>query len=147
MICGINTRPPLPSWRVALTGRLLAKSSPGCLATLLLAPALPLKHVWQDDGEDRLPWNGDKKQALMETAEQTLPTEAFSRKQQVLHGAFFWLCAFYFVYCARPGDWISGFSHLLLAKITGIGAFLSLLSSLGKTKRKFSDLPKESHYL
>ncbi len=83
----------------------------------------------------------------METAEQTLPTEALSRKQQVLHGAFFWLCAFYFVYCARPGDWIPGLSHLPLAKITGIGAFLSLLSSLGKTKRKFSDLPRESHYL
>jgi O-antigen ligase len=83
----------------------------------------------------------------METAGQISQTRQLSRKQQLLSGAFFWLCSFYFVYCARPGDWIPGLSHLPMAKITGIGAFLGLISSLGKTKRKFSCLPRESHYL
>jgi O-antigen ligase len=83
----------------------------------------------------------------METPGQISQTRPLSRKQQLLHGAFFWLCSFYFVYCARPGDWIPGLSHLPMAKITGIAAFFGLISSLGKTKRKFSDLPRESHYL
>ena len=83
----------------------------------------------------------------MEAVEQISPAMPRSQKEQLLRGAFFWVCAFYFVYCARPGDWIPGLSLLPLAKITGIGAFLGLLSSLGKTNRKFSNLPRESHYL
>lgn len=62
-------------------------------------------------------------------------------------GAFFWVSAFYFVYCARPEDWLPGLSYIPLAKITGVLALLALLSSLGKAKRGFRDLPKEAHYL
>jgi O-antigen ligase len=62
-------------------------------------------------------------------------------------GAFFWLAAFYFVYCARPGDWIPGMNFLPLAKITAILAMWGLFSSLGRTKRTFQDLPKEGKYL
>lgn len=68
-------------------------------------------------------------------------------KKELLAGAFFWLSAFYFVYCARPGDWIPGMGYVPLAKITGICAFLGLLSSLGKTRRGFRDLPREAVYL
>jgi O-antigen ligase len=61
--------------------------------------------------------------------------------------AFFWLSAFYFVYCARPEDWIPGLQYIPLAKITGVLAFLGLVVSLGRTQRKFKDLPRESFYL
>jgi O-antigen ligase len=64
-----------------------------------------------------------------------------------LAGAFFWLSAFYVVYCVRPEDWIPGLSYLPLAKITGVFAALALLTSLGRTRRKFRDLPRESNYL
>jgi hypothetical protein len=60
---------------------------------------------------------------------------------------FFWLSAFYIVYCVRPEDWIRGISIIPLAKITGIGAILALLFTAGKGKRKFKDLPAESYYL
>jgi O-antigen ligase len=65
----------------------------------------------------------------------------------LLGAAFFWLSAFYVVYCARPEDWIPGLAYLPLAKITGIFALLALLSSIGRTRRKFRDLPRESNYL
>jgi hypothetical protein len=61
--------------------------------------------------------------------------------------AFFWLSAFYFVYCARPEDWIPGLRYIPLAKISGLLAFLGLLASLGRTKRGFRDLPREAFYL
>jgi len=68
-------------------------------------------------------------------------------KASALSGPFFWLCAFYVVYCARPEDWIPGLKYIPLAKITGVFAFVGLLTSLGKTKRKLKDLPRESKYL
>jgi O-antigen ligase len=74
------------------------------------------------------------------------PADAAS-KQSATSGAFFWLSAFYLVYCARPEDWIPGLGHIPMAKITGIFAFIGLMISLGKTQRKFKDLPKESFYL
>ena len=61
--------------------------------------------------------------------------------------AFFWLAAFYFVYCARPEDWIPGLGIIPLAKITGICAFVALLASAGKAKRSIRDLPREGFYL
>jgi O-antigen ligase len=61
--------------------------------------------------------------------------------------AFFWLATFYFVYCARPEDWIPGLRHLPLAKISGVFAVLALLFSVGRTKRAFRDLPREATYL
>jgi O-Antigen ligase len=66
---------------------------------------------------------------------------------EVLGLAFFWLTAFYFVYCARPADLIPTFGYLRPAKVTGALATLSLLLSLGKTARQLKDLPKEAYYL
>jgi putative inorganic carbon (hco3(-)) transporter len=64
-----------------------------------------------------------------------------------LRGAYFWLCIFYFVYCARPQDWVPGMQTLPLAKITGILTIASLLASVGKTERELSTLPREAYYL
>jgi len=69
------------------------------------------------------------------------------KQKEVLRGAFFWLSAFYFVYCARPADSIRFLNYIPLAKITGILAFLALVMSAGKTPRRFKDLPKEASYL
>ena len=63
-----------------------------------------------------------------------------------LAGAFFWLSAFYVVYCARPEDWIPVLQYIPLAKISGIFALLGLLTSAGKAKRGFRDLPTEAKY-
>jgi O-antigen ligase len=60
---------------------------------------------------------------------------------------FFWLTAFYVVYCIRPEDWLLVLGVVPLAKITGLGAFLALLFSSSKGQRKFRDLPIESYYL
>jgi O-antigen ligase len=68
-------------------------------------------------------------------------------RKPALNGAFFWLSAFYVVYCARPEDWIPGLGYIPLAKITAVLAFLGLLSSLGKTQRKLWNLPQEGGYL
>jgi len=70
----------------------------------------------------------------------------FAPTGEALSGAFFWLSAFYLVYCARPEDWIPGLTYVPLAKISGIFALLGLLMSAGKTKRGFRDLPKEAFY-
>jgi len=84
---------------------------------------------------------------LQETDRRVASHTAELQKPATLDGAFFWLTAFYFVYCARPEDWIPGLGYIPLAKITGVFALLGLLSSLGKTQRKFRDLPRESNYL
>ena len=61
--------------------------------------------------------------------------------------AFFWLSAFYLVYCGRPEDWIPGLDFLPLAKITSAGAVLAFLFTSGKARRKLSELPTESYIL
>jgi hypothetical protein len=61
--------------------------------------------------------------------------------------SFFWLSAFYVVYCVRPEDFVSPLRVVPLAKIAGIGAFLAFLSGAGRGKRKLRDLPVESFYL
>ena len=66
------------------------------------------------------------------------------RSQEDFSGSVFWLSAFYFVYCARPEDWIPGLHHAPLAKIAGASAALSLLLTVGKSPRGFKDLPRES---
>jgi O-antigen ligase len=78
---------------------------------------------------------------------QIAPRAVELRKPTAPGGAFFWLNAFYIVYCARPEDWIPGLGYIPLAKIAGVFALLGLLSSLGRTQRKFRDLPRESYYL
>jgi len=61
--------------------------------------------------------------------------------------AFFCLSAFYFVYSARPEDWVPLISTIPLAKITAILTLLAAFLSAGKTPRKMKDLPKEAFYL
>lgn len=68
-------------------------------------------------------------------------------KKEALRGAFFWLTAFYVVYCARPGDFFQVLGYIPLAKITGLLALFSLLAAAGKTPRRFKDVPKEGRYL
>jgi hypothetical protein len=82
-------------------------------------------------------------------ATTTAPTQSLSQNRRIKSAGmgFFWLSAFYLVYCARPEDWLPGLSVLPLAKITGIGAFLAFLFGAGRGKRKFRDLPIESYYL
>jgi len=67
--------------------------------------------------------------------------------REVLGWAFFWLTAFYFVYCARPVDLIPSLGIIQPAKLTGALAALSLLASLGRTPRRLKDLPREAYYL
>src|SRR2546430_489647 len=69
------------------------------------------------------------------------------RQREPLAGAYFWLTAFYLVYCARPEDWIPILRYIPLAKIAGICALLGLVLSIGKAKRGLRDLPKEAFYL
>ena len=59
-------------------------------------------------------------------------------------GGFFWLSAFWFIYCARPEDYIPLVGYIPLAKITALFAFMALLMSAGTAKRK---LPREGWYL
>ncbi len=61
--------------------------------------------------------------------------------------AFFWLSAFFVVYCARPEDWIPGLKLVPLAKITAILAMWGLFNNLGRTKRTFRDVPQEGKLL
>lgn len=74
-------------------------------------------------------------------------TTSSGTKRKILSGAFFWLSAFYFVYCARPEDWVPLVGYLPLAKITAGFAVLSFLASAGRTQRSFKDLPREASYL
>ena len=60
-----------------------------------------------------------------------------------LAGAYFWLLAFFVVYCARPEDWIPGIYVVPLAKITGVFAVVAFALSLGQARR----LPREVLYL
>ena len=84
---------------------------------------------------------------LIEADQQIESRRVVLQKPAALNGAFFWLSAFYFVYCARPEDWIKILGYLPLAKITSLFALIGLLSSLGQTQRKLRDVPRESWYL
>jgi O-antigen ligase len=83
----------------------------------------------------------------MDEAHNSTMTQRFGSKHEPLAGAFFWLSAFYVVYCARPEDWIPGLSYIPMAKITGICALVALLSSAGRARRSFRNLPLEAKYL
>jgi O-antigen ligase len=90
---------------------------------------------------------GKDRSTLIEAGQRTAAREVRSQKPAALSGAFFWLSAFYFIYCARPEDWIKVLGYIPLAKITGVFALIGLLSSLGRTQRKLRDIPRESWYL
>lgn len=82
----------------------------------------------------------------------TVPAEVSGRRTSFRASdptrmAFFWLSAFFVVYCARPEDWIPGLKFFPLAKITAILAMWGLFTSLGRTKRTLKDLPKEARLL
>src|ERR1022692_634020 len=62
-------------------------------------------------------------------------------------GAFFWLSAFFVVYCARPEDWVPGLNYIPCAKVTAILAMWSFFVAVGKTKRTFKDVPLEGKLL
>lgn len=72
--------------------------------------------------------------------------QRFAPQGEPLSGAFFWLSAFYAVYCVRPEDWIPGLNYVPLAKIAGLCALVALLMSAGRSKRRFQDLPREASY-
>lgn len=74
-------------------------------------------------------------------------TRTLAKVREPQAGVFFWLSAFYIVYCARPEDWIPGLTSIPLAKISGILALIGLLMAAGRTKRGFRDLPREAMYL
>jgi O-antigen ligase len=71
----------------------------------------------------------------------------FGDQKEVLSGAFFWLSAFYVVYCLRPQELIPGLGWLPAAKLAGAMALLGLALSLGRAPRRPSDLPREAYYL
>jgi O-antigen ligase len=83
----------------------------------------------------------------MAIARQVLGNDQPREEKKVLNGAFFWLSAFYFVYCARPEDWLPGLKYVPLAKITAFFTCAALVMSMGKAKRGLRDLPKEAYYL
>lgn len=87
---------------------------------------------------------GDNGNAL---AEGVSGSRARFRAADPTRAAFFWLSAFFFVYCARPEDFIPGGKYIPLGKITAIMAIYGLFSAMGKTKRTLKDLPKESKIL
>jgi O-antigen ligase len=88
--------------------------------------------------------------AIGENITETAEIPAWRKRIQAVDptkAAFFWLSAFFVVYCARPEDWIPGLNYLPCAKITAIVAMWSLFNILGKTKRTFKDVPKEGKLL
>lgn len=81
------------------------------------------------------------------TAARDLRYKRFLRVVDPTKSAFFWLSAFFVVYCARPEDWVPGLKYVPLAKITAILATLALMTTLGRTKRTFKDVPEEGKIL
>ena len=84
---------------------------------------------------------------LNETGRITWVARTRQSSRDPVKTAFFWLALFYFVYCARPEDWIPGLKYLPLAKVTALGAILSLALCAGTTTRRIRDLPREGCYL
>jgi len=75
------------------------------------------------------------------------PSNATTKAKELLSGPFFWLSAFYLVYCIRLEDWIPGLTYVPLAKISGVCAMVGLFLSLGRSKRGLRDVPSEGRYL
>ena len=69
------------------------------------------------------------------------------KKPDPTRWTFFWLTAFYIVYCARPEDYIPGLFYVPLAKITAAFTLMAIISASGRTKRTLRDIPVEGKYL
>jgi O-antigen ligase len=65
------------------------------------------------------------------------PASISVQAREPLAGAYFWVLAFFVVYCARPEDWIPGLSYLHLAKVVGAFALIAFVMSLGRIKNGF----------
>ena len=76
-----------------------------------------------------------------------LTAGATRAKEKVARVAFFWLSAFFVVYCARPEDWLPGVGYFPLAKITAIFALWGLYRVGGLKARVLRNLPIESTFL
>lgn len=63
-----------------------------------------------------------------------------SRRREPLREAFWCVLFFLVVYFARPEDWVPGFSHIPLAKITGTLALVALGCSIGQFRQR---IPRE----
>jgi putative inorganic carbon (hco3(-)) transporter len=85
--------------------------------------------------------NGNLGSAGVRGSRMSLPAGDPTKK------AFFWLSAFYVVYCARPEDWIPGLRHFPLAKITAIFAIWAFVSAQGRIRRTLKDVPLEGKLL
>ncbi|MGH9406196.1 MAG: O-antigen ligase family protein [Terriglobia bacterium] len=79
----------------------------------------------------------------META-TPVKEQSSGRKKEPLSGAFFWVLAFFVVYCARPEDWIPGVAHIHPAMIVGIFAACAFIMCLGRLRE---GLPKSVLFL
>ncbi len=78
---------------------------------------------------------------------RTWGTAVRLKKPDPTRWTFFWLTAFYVVYCARPEDYIPGLYYIPLAKITAAFTVMAIISAAGRTKRTFRDIPIEGKYL
>lgn len=72
---------------------------------------------------------------------------AVSRSRKAFSGGFFFLSAFFVIYCCRPEDWFPLLRIIPIAKITAGGAILALLFSGGTAQSKLKKLPREAKYL
>src|SRR5579862_523065 len=79
--------------------------------------------------------------------ETSLRTGHTVEGRESLGVGFFFLSAFFVIYCIRPEDWIPGVKYIPVAKLTAGGAMIALLSSAGTVQRKLKDLPREAKYL
>lgn len=81
------------------------------------------------------------------TGANSLGKRQWTSKVEPMRGAFFWLSAFFVVYCARPEDWVPGLKFVPLAKISGIFALAGLLMGGARTRQGLRKLPREAYYL
>src|SRR5215472_2282888 len=89
----------------------------------------------------------DKNEGTTAVAEPGFRRPVKSVPRDPTGAAFFWLSAFFVVYCARPEDWIPGLTYVPLAKISALFAIIGVLTTIGRTRRTFKDLPVEAKYL
>ncbi len=88
--------------------------------------------------------------AIANNVTETVEVPAWRKRVQDVDPtkfAFFWLSAFFVVYCARPEDWVPGLKYLPCAKITAILAMWGFFQAMGRCKRTFKDVPKEGKLL